>query len=159
MRIDAVEMQVVDLPLVSPFATAHGTVTVRSAVLVRVLGPECEGWGECAALPEPTYTAEHVGGALVVLRDHLVPRLLAAAQRCATGLEATDVADALSDVVGHPMAKAALELAVLDAEGRASAVSLAARLVPSPPGPAPTVPAGVAVGLLASPDAVARRGR
>ena len=64
MRIEAVELRVVELPLVAPFAASHGTVAVRSAVLVRVVGPDGEGWGECAALPEPTYTSEYVAGAL-----------------------------------------------------------------------------------------------
>jgi O-succinylbenzoate synthase len=54
------------------------------------------------------------------------------------------------------MAKAALELALLDAEGRATGRSLATALSPHPPGPASTVPAGVAVGLQRSPDDVAQ---
>ena len=157
MRIDEVELRVVALPLVSPFVAGHGTVAVRTAVLVHLTGPDGEGWGECAALPEPTYTAEHTAGALLVLREHLVPRLLAVAAEPgrSDGLEAAGVAPALADVVGHPMAKAALELAVLDAEGRRSGRSLARRLVPTGEEPAATVPAGVAVGLLESPDAVA----
>jgi O-succinylbenzoate synthase len=155
MRIDEVELRVVALPLRTPFVAAHGTVDVRSAVLVRVAGPDGEGWGECAALPEPTYTSEFTAGALLALRDHLVPRLLAAASERSTGVTAADVATALAGVVGHPMAKAALELALLDAEGRATGTSLARLLFPHEPGPATRVPAGVAVGLLPSPDAVA----
>ena len=142
-------------PLVTPFAAAHGTVTVRTAVLVHVIGPDGEGWGECGALPEPTYTAEFTDGALVVLRDHLVPRLIAAAAHRSQGIDGADLPAALDGVVGHPMAKAALELALLDAEGRASGTPLARTLSPHPPGPAAEVPAGVAVGLLGSPDAVA----
>jgi O-succinylbenzoate synthase len=128
---------------------------VRTAVLVRVAGPDGDGWGECAALPEPTYTSEFTEGALLALRDHLVPRLFAAATSESTGLSVADVAPALTGVVGHPMAKAAIELALLDAEGRATGTSLARLLFPHEPGPATTVPAGVAIGLLASPDAVA----
>ena len=158
MRIDEVELRVVALPLVTPFAAAHGTVTVRTAVLVHVVGPDGEGWGECAALPEPTYTAEFTGGSLMVLRDHLVPRLLAAAVERSTGVAATGVAGVLDDVVGHPMAKAALELALLDAEGRTSGTALARTLSPHPPGPAGTVPAGVALGLLPSARRSGRRG-
>jgi o-succinylbenzoate synthase len=155
MRIDEVELRVVALPLRSPFVASHGTVDVRTAVLVRVAGPDGEGWGECAALPEPTYTSEFTAGALLVLRDHLVPRLLVRATDRSTGLAAGEVARVLADVVGHPMAKAALELALLDTEGRATGTSLAQRLVPHPPGPARTVPAGVAVGLAPTPDALA----
>jgi O-succinylbenzoate synthase len=154
MRIDEVELRVVALPLRTPFAAAHGTVDVRTAVLVRVAGPDGEGWGECAALPEPTYTSEFTAGALLTLRDHLLPRLFAAAATESTGLAAADVATALAGVVGHPMAKAALELALLDAEGRTTGTPLARLLFPHEPGPAARVAAGVAVGLLPSPDAV-----
>ena len=142
MRIDEVELRVVALPLRTPFAAAHGTVDVRTAVLVRVLGPDGEGWGECAALPEPTYTSEFTDGALLALRDHLVPRLFAAAATESTGLSAADVAAALAGVVGHPMAKAALELALLDAEGRRSGTPLARLLFPHEPGPAARVAEG-----------------
>ena len=137
MRIDEVELRVVALPLRSPFASAHGTVTTRTVVVCRLAGPDGEGWGECAALPEPTYTAEYTDGALAALRDHLVPRLLEAAAVESTGLTAAQVAAALDDVVGHPMAKAALELAVLDAEGRAAGTPWPAGSPPTLPGPPP----------------------
>lgn len=128
--IDAVELRRVTLPLVEPFATAHGTERVRHLVVVRVLGGH-EGWGECAALSAPTYTEEWADGAAVVLRDHLAPLLLRG------GL------DALSVVAGHPMAKASLEMAVLDAELRAAERSLAEHL-----GATRTrVPSGIALGL------------
>ena len=71
MRIDAVELRVVALPMVAPFLAGHGSVEVRTAVLVHLVGPDGEGWGECAALPDPTYTAEFTDAALLVLRDHL----------------------------------------------------------------------------------------
>ncbi|HEY6531148.1 MAG TPA: o-succinylbenzoate synthase [Acidimicrobiales bacterium] len=156
MRVEAVELRVVALPLLTPFVAAHGEVTVRTAVLVRVLGPDGEGWGECAALPEPTYSAEYTEEARLTLRDHLVPRLLGANGAAGgPGVTSSDVVTLLADVVGHPMAKAALELALLDAEGHAEGRPLAALLAPHPPGPATTVPAGVAIGLLDGPDAVA----
>jgi o-succinylbenzoate synthase len=157
MRIDEVELRVVALPLRTPFVAGHGSVAVRTAVLVRVAGPEGEGWGECAALPEPTYTAEFTDGALLALRAHLVPRFLARAGDGSIGLTAAEVAPALADVVGHPMAKAALELAVLDAEGRAGGTPLARLLFPHPPGPAARVPAGVALGLARRPDELAEQ--
>jgi O-succinylbenzoate synthase len=156
MRIDAVELNVVALPLVAPFVAAHGTVVERTLVLVRVLGPDAEGWGECAALPAPTYTSEFTDGALLALRDHLVPALLAEAAVDSEGLPAADVGRALRGVVGHPMAKAALELAVLDAEGRRSGQSLTRMLLPARQGATvATVPGGVALGLHPDPDALA----
>ncbi len=154
MRVERVELRIVALPMVAPFAAAHGTVSTRRLVLVHVLGPDGEGWGECGALEDPTYTSEFVAGAFLALRDHLVPRLLTAGGH-GSGPTSADLARLTADVVGHPMAKAALELALLDFEGRASGVALARLLVPDPPGPARSVVAGAAVGLLPDPEAVA----
>ena len=86
IRCDSVELRRIALPLVEPFRTATGTVTVRDLLLVRVVADGVEGWGECAALPEPTYTAEDVAGAQRVLTDHLVPRLFAAGPVTPEGL-------------------------------------------------------------------------
>ena len=123
MRVEAVELRRVRLPLVRPFVTTAAATTARSSVLVRLLTDGGEGWGECVALDAPHYTSEYVEAAHHALRHHLVPRLLAAG---AVAGEA--VAQVLGPVQGHPMAKAALEMAVLDAELRAAGRSLAARL-------------------------------
>lgn len=141
MRIDAVELRRIELPLVTPFRTSFGTQTARDALLVRVLTPEGEGWGECVAMSEPLYSPEYVDGATHVVRHHLAPRLLAAGD-----LTAERVAPILAPVKGHPMAKAAIELAVLDAELRAAGVALASHL-----GAARTrVECGVSVGIFPS---------
>ena len=95
----------------------------REVLLVRIATAQGEGWGECVALDQPTYTSEYVDAAAAVLRDHLVPRLVATG-----GVAAAGVAGVLADVRGHRMAKAALEMAVLDAELRANGVSLAVYL-------------------------------
>lgn len=140
-RVEAVELRRLRLPLRSPFRAAHGTERAKEVVLVRVVAAGAEGWGECAALAEPTYTSEYVAGAHQVLRDHLIPRLLAAGD-----LGGGDVAGALSMVRGHRMAKAALEMAIIDAELREAGVSLARHLG----GVRPVVDAGVALGLCPS---------
>jgi O-succinylbenzoate synthase len=151
MHVEAVELRVIALPMIAPFIAAHGTVSSRTAVLVRILGNEDEGWGECAALPEPTYSEEFVDGAYLALQELLVPRLLATAGT----LTATDLGSAFADVIGHPMAKASIELALLDAQGRRDSIALAQILAPHSPGPSQHVPAGVAIGLLATPEDLA----
>ncbi|MCX6510135.1 MAG: o-succinylbenzoate synthase [Actinobacteria bacterium] len=151
MHVEAVELRVIALPMVAPFVAAHGTVSSRTAVLVRILGNNNEGWGECAALPEPTYSEEFVDGAYLALQELLVPRLLAANGTVA----ASDLGALLADVIGHPMAKASMELALLDAQGRQSETSLAHMFAPHPTGPAAIVPAGIAIGLLATPEDLA----
>lgn len=151
--IAAVELRIVALPLVAPFVASHGSVTTRTAVIVRVLGNDVEGWGECAALPEPTYTSEYVDGAFAVLRDELAPGLLRAASE--GGVRAADVRQLFASHADHPMARAAIELALLDAECATDGRSLARRFTPVEPGPAQRVPAGVAIGLMDTAEATA----
>ncbi len=137
-RLEGIELVRVRLPLAAPWRTPLGTISERSVVLVRAVVDGAEGWGECVAQPEPTYTSEYEEGAWALLRDHLVPRLLAAG------------APALGAVKGHPMAKAALRAAVLDAELRIRGMPLAQALRDASkcPGPArERVPAGVAIGV------------
>lgn len=135
-----VEMEVVrrSLPLRRPFEAAHGTTTVRDVVLVRAVGPDgAEGWGECSALPAPTWTGEWAGGAEEVLRRFLVPAALAGRP---------------SGVVGHPMASAAVEAAVLKLRLAAAGTTLAAWAGAT----RDRVPCGVAVGQVdGAVDAVA----
>lgn len=127
ISVDAVELRRIDLPLVTPFRTSLATWTHRDVLLVRVLanGPRgpVEGWGECVAPREPTYSEEYTAGCEEVTREHLLPRLFDAEVRHGAG-----VAGALAGVQGHRMAKAAIEAAVLDAELRAAGVPLASHL-------------------------------
>jgi o-succinylbenzoate synthase len=118
VEIEAVELHRIGMPLVRPFETSFGRQTEREVLLVRVLTSEGEGWGECVAMADPVYSSEYVGGAAAVIRDYLAPALLTARI-----VRAPDVAGVLEFAVGHRMAKAALEVAVLDAQTRASGVS------------------------------------
>jgi O-succinylbenzoate synthase len=95
---------------------------------------------------EPTYSSEYADAAQHLLAHHLVPRLAAAqpsATTNGTGVTAARVGPLLAAVKGHPMAKAALEAAVLDAELRAAGLSFGAYLGAV----SDRVPAGVSVGI------------
>jgi o-succinylbenzoate synthase len=132
------ELRRVSIPLVAPFRTSFGTETVRDILLVRVATDEAEGWGECVAPAEPFYSSEYADGAAGVMRGFLVPRLLAAER-----VDAQRVASLLAPVRGHRMAKAALEMAVLDAHLRARGESFGSYLGAV----RHRVPAGVSVGI------------
>jgi O-succinylbenzoate synthase len=140
VKVTAVELRRIRMPLVSPFRTSFGTATERQVLLVRVVTPEAEGWGECVAMEEPLYSYEDIDTAVHVLRTQLVPRVLAVGER----LTAARVAHVLEPVKGHPMAKAALELAVLDAELRACGRSFGDSIGAV----RESVPAGVSVGIM-----------
>ncbi len=146
MLIERIEIRLLDLPLREPFVAAHGSTVSREIVVVRIDGADGRGWGECSALPEPTYTDEFAAGAFDILDEELAPRLLG------HRLTASAVRSRLSLVRGNPMAKAALEMALLDAELKADDRSLARWLEVAET----RVKAGAAIGL-ASPDEVADR--
>ena len=147
VRLLAVDIHRVRLPLVRPFRTSFGEQTVREVLVVRVETDAGEGWGECAADVDPHYSPEYNDGALDVLRHHLVPLLLAGGDR----LTGAAVADLLAPVKGHRMAKEALEVAVLDAELRAAGVALAEHLG----GTKAAVDVGVSVGITDDPGRLA----
>src|SRR5262252_7591333 len=114
MRLEAVELRRIGMPLVAPFETSFGVQSDRDILLVKAITSDGEGWGECVAGEEPTYSPEYVDGAQHVLTHHLLPRLFARDE-----LAATEVFDVLHPVHGHHMAKAAIEMAILDAELKA----------------------------------------
>lgn len=139
MKLEGLELRRVSMPLVSPFRTSFGTQTSRDILLVKAVTDAAEGWGECVTLPDPVYSPEYTDGAADVIRRFLVPAL--------TGVELSGahmVGEALAHFKGHRMAKAAIEMAVLDAELRAVGRSFAREL-----GAVHTsVPCGVSVGIM-----------
>ena len=140
MKLEAVELIRLDVPLKSAFRTSEGSVTVHEVVWVHAITDVGEGWAECAANALPDYSSEYHTAAAGVLRDFFIPE----AMKLGNQLTAEAIAPALHWAKGHRMAKAALETAVLDAQLRASGTSFATYL-----GATKTkVPAGVSVGIM-----------
>ena len=135
-----VELLQLELPLVTPFRTSFGTQTVRRVLLVHLLTDGPEGWGECVAMEEPLYSSEYVDAAEQVIERQLLPRLDAGP------LDAAAVNVAMRPVRGHRMAKAAVEMAVLDAQLRAQGHPLAELLGAT----REAVDCGVSVGIMDS---------
>lgn len=123
MKIEAVDLRRISIPMIAPFRVSFGVEHHRDILLVRVSGSDCEGWGECVAMSRPLYSSEYTDGAEDVIRRHLLPRLFEAGD-----VTADRVGEILRPFHGHPMAKAALEMAILDAELRSAGVSLAEHL-------------------------------
>jgi O-succinylbenzoate synthase len=139
VRLTKVELLRLEMPLVSPFRTSFGVQTARDVLLVVAHTSDgATGYGECVALADPVYSEEYVDGAADVLQRYLVPAVLACAD-----LTAARVAELTAGFVGHRMAKAALELAVLDAELQVAGMSLVDYLG----GTRDRVPVGVSVGI------------
>lgn len=150
MEISAFDAHLLDLPLVEPFAASHGTTTSRTVVAIRLVADGSVGWGECSALPAATYSPESAAGSYRLLTERMLPELLTGSW------SAADPDGRLAELGGRwgqaPMAVAAVEMALLDAELTASGVPLANRLGAE----RARVPAGVSLGL-DRPDAVVER--
>jgi O-succinylbenzoate synthase len=119
LRVERARLRVVSLPLVSPFTTSFGTQHERRALLVELFGDGVRGFGECGALTAPSYSAETLRSAIGVLRQHILPSIL--------GTVAASVPEYTLRwdwVRGHNMAKAAVEMALLDQAGQAGDLSL-----------------------------------
>ena len=138
MQLHSLELRRIAIDLITPFRTSFGEELHRDLLLLRVETDRGVGWGECVAMHEPAYSSEFVDGAQLVIRDHFWPTLNAA-----TDVAAADVAHLLRRYAGHPMAKAALEMAILDAELRADDTNLHAYFG----GDRDRVPSGVSVGI------------
>jgi len=143
-RIERARLRVVSLPLVSPFTTSFGTQSERRALLVELFGQGLVGIGECAAGVEPGYSSETYLTAMEALRHHILPSIL--------GRDSADVltqAGRWEWVRGHNMAKAAVEMALLDQVGQAAGLSLSVILG----GVKERIACGVSIGIQSSVEA------
>lgn len=145
VALQGVELRVLHVPLVAPFTTSFGTETVREVIVVRALTADGEGWGEIVTQSDPLYSSEYTQGAWDVSLRFLVPALLDRHL-----IAPHEIAGALEPFKGHRMAKAGLELAVLDAALRAEGRSFGAYVGAM----RDRVPSGVSVGIQRDPAAL-----
>jgi O-succinylbenzoate synthase len=138
MKVERVELHLIDMPLAHAFETSFGREETRPCILVAVYAGGLAGWGECTAHSGPWYSSETVETAWHVLRDFLIPELLE--QEISSP---ADVPARFKRVRGHAMARAALENAVWDLLAQSQGLSLAEMLG----APRQRVPVGVSVGI------------
>ena len=124
MKLEKIELGIIALPLVRPFRTSFGTQTSREVLIVKVVNENgTTGWAECVAMSEPLYSPEYVAGCLDLMKRFLIPAL-----KSKPIITAEEVAPVLKPFLGAPMAKAALETAILDAQLQDQKISLATYL-------------------------------
>jgi O-succinylbenzoate synthase len=119
MKIEAITLRELQMPLVHFFETSFGRVYSRRILLVTVEGEGISAWGECVAGEGPFYCEEWIDGAWAVIAGFLGPSLLG--RDIANGSAAAEL---MSRVRGNRMAKAALENALWAAEAEARKVPL-----------------------------------
>ncbi len=140
---DLLEGYVIELPLRRPFVTSFGEERTKRGLLLRLVAGDVEGWGECVAGMGPWFSSETVETAQHVIRAFGVPLL-----RQQRWPSPGEVQARLAPIRGHPMAKAALEAAVLDLACRARGIRLSQELG----GTRDEVEAGVSLGIEATLD-------
>lgn len=138
MRIEAVTLREIQMPLVHFFETSFNRIYSRRILLVAL---HCDGmtvWGECVAGEDPFYSEESIETAWYVIREYLAPALMSApinnARECGARFER---------VRAHRMAKAALENALWEAEAQQKGIPLWKHVG----GSRMEVPCGVSIGI------------
>jgi O-succinylbenzoate synthase len=143
MKIEAIHLRELNMPLAYPFETSFGVTTGRRILLVELESEGISAWGECVAGEHPYFSDEDVETAWHVMETELVPRLLK------TEVESGRDCPALFEQVrGHRMAKAALENAVWDLQAQRQSVALSKLLG----GTREIIPTGVSIGIQVTPE-------
>jgi o-succinylbenzoate synthase len=138
MKIDRLELIHLRMPLVRPFETSFGRVADKETILIRLESGGIPGWGEAPVAAAPGYSYETVQTAWHILRDFLAPRL-----KDVEIEQAGPLAEFFASVRGHPMAKAGIEMAVLDWFARRDGQTISKLLG----GTAGEIPTGVSLGI------------
>jgi o-succinylbenzoate synthase len=113
MKVEAVTLRELQMPLVHFFETSFGRTYSRRVLLVTVHCEGVDGWSECVAGENPFYSPEWIETAWPVIREYLAPAVLGRKITYAREYPAL-----VQHVRGHQMAKAAIEMALWDAEAR-----------------------------------------
>ncbi len=120
MRIQSAELRHLRMRLKAPFETSFGVELDRDCLVLCLEADGLRGWGECVADRNPGYCYETTGTAWHVLTEFMLPAVLGRELGGPGELRA-----ALRGIRGHPLARAAIEMALWDLQGRAQGTSLA----------------------------------
>jgi o-succinylbenzoate synthase len=138
MKIEAITLREIHMPLVHFFETSFGRTYSRRILLVTVHSEGVEGWAESVVGEDPFYSSEWIESAWPTLMQYLIPALLG--KRIES---ARECAPLFAKVRAHRMAKAGLENALWDAEARQKQLPLWKLLG----GRRREIPCGVSIGI------------
>jgi o-succinylbenzoate synthase len=138
MKIEAITLRELEMPLVHFFETSFGRIYKRRIFLVSIHAEGITGWGECVAGEDPYYSSEWIESAWPTIKQYLAPAVLG--RTLATAHESVQL---MAKVRGHRMAKAAVENAIWDAEAQQKRQPLWKLLG----GTLQEIPCGVSIGI------------
>ncbi len=113
MRIEAIDIYHVAMPLIYPWRTAYGEDAAIESVLVCLRSEGLAAWGEAAPFAAPCYSPEWAAGVFHCVRQWLAPALIDQDICSGDALQAH-----LAHFKGNPFAKAALDTAWWDLEAQ-----------------------------------------
>jgi O-succinylbenzoate synthase len=159
VKIETVTLRLVRLPLAEVFRTRIGEASYRECIILSIQGEGIEGWGECIAsqLPDDLsiswglYSYETNKTAWHILSELLIPTII--------GKKFTEISELVNvrqRVRGHPMACAALELALWDILARGNTTSVA-RMLNLGELNRPRVEVGVSISIQKTDDLLAEK--
>lgn len=147
MKIEALTLHHIRLPLVAPFETSFGSIDHKECILVELRAEGLTGYGESAVERDPGYNYETTGTAWHILKDFVSPLIL--------GKDVTDAADfqrRVAGIRGHHLAKAGVEMALWDLLGKRDGKSLKEMFG----GERDKVEVGVSIGIQGTASALVR---
>lgn len=137
MKLSRAQLDVIQMPLKSPFLTHLGSVYDREGIIVEITDQDgVTGYGEGVAFSSPWYTEETVKTSLHMIEDFLIPLL----QKHPVE-HPKEISSLFQSVRRNHMAKAAIETAMWDLYAKQRSLALKDLLG----GTRQRVPAGVVV--------------
>src|SRR5258706_71896 len=138
MRAEQVTLREIRMRLRAPFETSFGSIQDRRILLVEVCSEGMSGWAECTAMETPSFNAETIDVAWLMLRDYLIPLVLGK-----DIASARELPELFKPVRGNEMAKGALENAFWHLASQIKGVPLHCLLG----GTLQEIPCGVSLGI------------
>src|SRR5512138_3759485 len=101
MNLESAEIRIIKLQLLRPFQTSFGTETERTIPILTLYGDGLEGYAEGVMEVLPLYREEFISGAVALLKEALLPRVIGASLQ-----NPQAVTERLAMFRGNRMAKA-----------------------------------------------------
>ncbi len=150
IRLEAITLREIRLPLREPFRISSGVVTDRRIFLLELRDADgITGWSECVAFETPMYSPDTIDTAWFAVTEWVAPRVLghsfAGPRTICSALE--------QDFRGHLMAKAAVEMGAWVVAAERDGVPLARLLG----GTRERIETGISLGIEPSPEALVEK--
>ncbi len=148
MKIDRIVLREIKMQLKEPFEISSGVCYDRRVILLTLFSDGLAGWSECVAGEDPGYSYETCETAWSILTQLILPQMI--------GKEVASTQKSMKEtdwIKGHPMAKAAVEMALLDLEAKTQNKPLRSIIG----GTKQKVEVGVSVGLQPNDEELAKK--